>query len=225
MKELNASKTMDLMHKESGQVIMLTGRGFLLEGKHAITLETEGDYIGSEDVHSPIEGDLFSNSICISIGAIHRNFEFVDRVRDNDFISNLNRESVTQMRDAISTFLNNNNSTLSRKLRVLNMDGGVTSVNLRKKEHGLFDLADSAVLCKNEVQVVKRIRIGFDMLCDLNSDKSLNDEFFRTLDEEMLELGCEYYTFERPDGGSILNRYTEYLNFVEIRAHGLAKEK
>ena len=217
-------KTHDLQVKETGDIILCTGNIVLLRNRHGLVIETEEDYSNLEFNEKIPELDdfLFENKIAVSIGSFDRNIDFIKRVRPSGFISKSCNNKNASFNIAIETFIQRNKDRLdSHKLRNLNTRGGITVA------HGdigaLFDLKDAPILSINKGEVVKRLKIGYDMLTELNKSSELSKELFDQIEEEMSELGCPYFTFSRPDEGVILRRDEEFSEYVEIRAYGLEK--
>ena len=224
MSELEALKTKDLKCKKSGVIIKCTGNADLLMCRHGLVIETEGDYSdleGVEAIDGP-EGSMFKNGLLISIGSITRSFEHVERIRPEGFVSDNCNGELLKLEYTIDAFEEKYKKELSEpKIQQYNIGDGIT---IAVDTGSLFDLAAPAVLTKNTEEIVKRIKIPYDLLLELTRDGRRGEEFFRLIKEQMTRVNCPHYTFQRPDGEDILAKFSKFDKEVELRAYGLRQK-
>ena len=220
-------KTYDIQLMDHDNIIiMCTGNAAMLEGRHGIIIETEEDY--SDICTSGNSSNfLFENSVIVSLRglltSLGKDSVFIKRVRPSGFKSKSCTNKNTSFDIAIETFIQRNKDRIdSHKIRNLNTRGGVTVANYDLG--ALFDLTEAPILSMNKGEVIKRLKIGYEMLTELNKSSELSKELFDQIEEEMSELGCPYFTFSRPDEGVILRRDEKFSKYVEIRAFGLEKK-
>lgn len=214
--------TMDLKHKETGKVYMLTGHNHMLMARHGMVLETEHPY---PEINQDTNGDygrgFYNNFVVISIAKLNRDFDFVERVRPEGFVSSSTAHEEGQFKDTCKIFVEKYKDGInSNKMRRLDIGDGVS---FGGDEGALFDLSGPATLVKLSDEVVKRLAIDEKLLNELINDDKLANELFDSIDEQMNELGCKYYTFERPDGGDIFS-LLEGKRAAELRAVGLRRK-
>lgn len=226
---LNKIKTHDIRfkNKESIQyiedVIMLTGEAHLLENVHGLVIETEINYpnIGEALESRKEHGPFYNHKIILSVGAFTRDLEFVPRKRPEGFTSSTGIGALVQFESEIKIFEEAYSKQLTEpKMRRLDTLGGITK---NADKGSLFDLSPAVSVTEYTEEVVKRISLSRPILRKLLDREVLAKEFFDQIKEEMLDLGCPYYTFKRPDGRSFLV-LLENSPEVEIRAYGYAKE-
>ena len=211
-------KDKDLKRKDGGKVFLLTGHSRMLQTHHGVVIETEQDY--PEITKTPDNGEqkgFYNNYVIIGTGDLYRNYELIDKVRPEGFKTSSTAIQEAHFSDECDLFLEKASSIIKKnKVRRLDIGDGITLV---VDEGSLFDLSDPAELKELTSEVVKRLSISEELIRKLSSSGHLIKELFQSIDEQMQELGCKYYTFDRVDGGSIL-RILEGKRAAEIRAVG-----
>jgi len=212
----------DIKRKSDGKIFLLTGHAKLLQDHHGFIFETEHDYPElSTDNNSSYKG-FYNHFSIMSIVVFTRDFKLVSKVRPEGFVSSSTAGESDHFKAECDIFIENNSDRVySKKLRRLDIGDGIT---FGGNEGGLYDLVDPAKLIELDTEVIKRLSIDEVMLRKLANSPFLTEELFTSIDEQMEELGCKYYTFERPDGGSII-KLLEGRRAAEIRAVGYKQKE
>ena len=227
MKVTEEALESDLMIE--GHRIMLTGQSFLLQNRHGVVFETEVPYSAIElKDGKKVEFDkvtdldiIYKNHIAVSIALLHKGTQFVKRERPEGFVSNSSEELELQIRTEMEMFVDKYADRIKTpKMKLFNIDGGVT---IASNEGDCFMLNSAAVVSENKHEIIKRINISADILRDLLENDFKANFLFDQIEEEMKSLGCNGYTFKRPDGEIYLIR-EEASEIIELRAYGMAKE-
>lgn len=203
-----------------GTEIVCTGNYVILDHVRGVVIETDGFY-GKSEHNKYVEDDyIFENYIVLSLASFARGAVVFNERKVTKYKANVVEKDFN---DTVEKFNNLYKKQLKGQgIPYYETRGGIT-LEPSDNEYGAFNLALPKVVEKVDQEVIKRLSIPLDILKELVQDSKKADKFFKQIEAEMKELGCEIYTFETPDG-NFLRRNT-FRKYAELRAYSKIKKE